>query len=134
MNFYHYNIYLFISSNTFKNDFIYLFLERGEGRKKDMERNINVLLPLMHPPLGIWPATQLCALTGNWTGSRLVRRPTLNPPTHTSQGSNNTFCLYFSISKAISAFWIGIYIGYIFLSFYLNFLYSYIVIFFVNTI
>ena len=31
-------------------DFIYLFLERGEGREKKKERNINVWLPLMHPP------------------------------------------------------------------------------------
>ena len=30
-------------------DFIYLLLER--------ERNINVWLPLMQPPLGTWPAT-----------------------------------------------------------------------------
>ena len=26
----------------FKNDFIYLFLERGEGREKEKERNISV--------------------------------------------------------------------------------------------
>ena len=32
--------------------FIYLFLERGEGRKKERERNFNVWLPLVHPPTG----------------------------------------------------------------------------------
>ena len=40
--------------------FIYLFLERGEGKEKDI-----VWLPLAHPPLGIWPTTQAYALTGN---------------------------------------------------------------------
>ena len=49
----------------FFKDFIYLFLERGEGSKKETERNINVWLPLMHPLLGTWPATQACALIGN---------------------------------------------------------------------
>ena len=49
--------------------FIYSCLERGEGREKDRERNINVWLPLAHPHqepgpqprhvpwLGIEPAT-----------------------------------------------------------------------------
>ena len=46
-------------------DFIYLFLERGESREKERERNINVWLPLTHPLLGTWLATQACALTGN---------------------------------------------------------------------
>ena len=34
-------------------DFTYLFLERGEGRKKERERNINVWFPLTRPsPIG----------------------------------------------------------------------------------
>ena len=33
-----------------------------------------------------WPTTQACALTGNQTGNPLVRRPVLNPLSHTSQG------------------------------------------------
>ena len=45
-----------------------LFLERGEGREKEGEWNINVCLPLAHPLLGTWPATQARALTGNHTG------------------------------------------------------------------
>ena len=49
----------------FFKDFIYLFLERGEGREKERERNISVWLPLMYPPLGTWPPTQECALIGN---------------------------------------------------------------------
>ena len=56
--------------------FYYFFLERREGRER--ERNINVWLPLVHPLLGTWPATQACALTGNQTGDPLVRRPALN--------------------------------------------------------
>ena len=39
----------------------YSFLKRGEGRKKEEERNINVWLPLVHPQLGTWPATQIVA-------------------------------------------------------------------------
>ena len=68
---------------VFKKDFIYLFLERGEER----ERNVNVWLPLMWPPVETWPTTQACALTGNGTGDNpLVCRQALNPLSHTSQG------------------------------------------------
>ena len=62
----------------FKNWFLffltfYLFIFReGEGKKKKRERNINVWLPLMHPPPGTWPTTQACALTGNQIGDPLV--------------------------------------------------------------
>ena len=56
----------------FKKDFIYLFLERRGRREKEMKRNINVWLPFAYSPLGTWPATQTCALTGNWTGDPLV--------------------------------------------------------------
>ena len=60
-------------------DFIYLFLERGEGREKERERNSSVWLPLVCPPLGTWPATQACDLTGNRTGDPLVHRLAFNP-------------------------------------------------------
>ena len=53
-------------------DFIYLFLERGEGRNIEWERNINVWLPLTRPSVGTRPTTQACALTGNQTGEPLV--------------------------------------------------------------
>ena len=49
----------------FVQDFIYLFLEKAEGKEKERKRNINVWLPLTHPQLGTWPTTQACALTGN---------------------------------------------------------------------
>ena len=45
--------------------YLFIFRERGEGREKERERNISVWLPVMHPLLGAWPATQTCALTGN---------------------------------------------------------------------
>ena len=45
--------------------FIYLFLERSEGREKERDRKIHVWLPLMWPPLETWPVNQACALTGN---------------------------------------------------------------------
>ena len=70
----------------FLKDFIYLFLEREERREKERERN-NSRLPLTHPLLGTWPATQACALTGNQTGDLLVRRLALNPLSHASRGS-----------------------------------------------
>ena len=56
------------SQEIFFKDFIYLFLERGEGREKEREKNINVWLPLVRPLLGTWPATQAHALDweSNW--------------------------------------------------------------------
>ena len=52
----------------------------------ERERNINVWLPFMWSPLGTWPATQACALTGNRIGDPLIHRPALNPLSYTSQG------------------------------------------------
>ena len=73
-----------------KQDFIYLFLDRGKWREKQRERNINVWLPFTRPLLGTWPTTQACTLTGNRTGNPLVCRLALSPLSHTSQG---WFCL-----------------------------------------
>ena len=67
-------------------DFIYLFLDRGEGKEKERERNFNRWLPLARPLLGSWPATQACALTGNPTDEALFRSLVLSPLSHTSQG------------------------------------------------
>ena len=69
----------------FNKDFIYLFLDREEVREREMERNINVWLPLACPPQGTWHPTQACALTGNQTSDPLFHRPTLNPLSHSSQ-------------------------------------------------
>ena len=51
----------------------YFFLERGEGREKERERNINVWLPLERPPLGICPDWE-----SNWPpfGSQPILSPT----------------------------------------------------------
>ena len=79
-------------------DFIYLFLERVEKR----EKNINVWLPLAHPPLGTWPTTQACTLTGNRTSDPLVHRSALNPLSHTSQGKLQTFLLTFTLPHSVA--------------------------------
>ena len=71
---------------------MYLLLESGEGRETEREENTDVWLPLAHPQLEPRPATQACALTGNRTSDLLVRRPALNPPSHTSQ----SWCWCFS--------------------------------------
>ena len=78
-----YRIHTFI---LFFKDFIYLFLERGEGKEKERGKKISVWLPLTCPLLGTWPATQACALTENRTSDPLVRRPALNSLSYTSQG------------------------------------------------
>ena len=70
----------------FKKKILFIYSKRGEGQKEEREKNINVWLPLARPLLGIWPATQACALTGNRTGSLSVHRLALNPLSHTSQG------------------------------------------------
>ena len=69
----------------FPQDF-YLFLERGEGKEEERERNINVWLFLTCPLLGTWSPTQAHALTGNQTGNPLFHRPALNPLSYTIQG------------------------------------------------
>ena len=76
----------------FKKYFIYLFLDRGEGREKERERKNNVLLPLMLTLMGTRPATHACALTGNRTSNPLVYKPALNPLSHMSQG---LLCLFY---------------------------------------
>ena len=78
-------------SENFLKDFIYWFLVRGGGREEERERHINVWLPLAHPLLRTWPATQACALTGNWTSNPLVCRPASNPLSHTRQGCLSIF-------------------------------------------
>ena len=68
---------------------MYLFLDRGEGREKEKERNIRVWLPLTLPLLGTWPTTQEGALTRDRTSDPLVCRPVLNPLSHSSQRHPN---------------------------------------------
>ena len=75
---------------NFKKDFTY-FREGGREEEREGERNINVWLPLLRPPLRTWPATQACALTGNWTTDLWVLRPVLYPLSHTSQSTTDFF-------------------------------------------
>ena len=75
----------------FLKDFIYLFLERGEGREKERERNVDVWLLLMHSPLETWPTTQARARIGNRTGNLLVCRPALNPLSYTGQDKKQLY-------------------------------------------
>ena len=44
------------------------------------------------PQPGMRPATQTCALTGNWTGNFSVCRPALNSLSHTNQGQFTLIC------------------------------------------
>ena len=82
--------------------FIYLFLDRGEGREREKEgeregEKHQRVVALMRSLLGNWPATQACALTGNQTCHPLVCRPVLNPLSHTSQGKILSLSLTFAI-------------------------------------
>ena len=77
-------------------NFIYLFLERGEGREKKRERNTNVWLPLAHPLLETCSTTQACASAGNGSGDPLVCRLALNPLSHTSQSQ---FLIFYEPKK-----------------------------------
>ena len=76
--------------------FIFRELER-EGKRG--EKHQCVFASCVPRPLGTWPATQACALTGNQTRDPLVRRTALNPLSHTNQGSscfskNNILCFF----------------------------------------
>ena len=74
-----------------KEDFIYLFLERGEGREKEGERNIDRLC-LTCPQMETWPTTQGSAQTGNRTSDLLFSRWC---PIHwTTPVRALPFCLY----------------------------------------
>ena len=78
-------MYFLIFIYCFK-DFIYLFiLEKVREGEREVEKHQCVVASCT-PLLGIWPATQACALTGNQTSDPLVCRPVLNPLSHTSQG------------------------------------------------
>ena len=89
-------------NNNFFKTFIYLCLERGQGREKERERNISVWLPHV-PPRGPGPkpATRAWALTGNRTSDPLVCRLVLNPLSYTSLGNNNFLIWHFSCNPEV---------------------------------
>ena len=80
-----FSILLLFRSLIFFKRFYLLCLERGGGREKEREINIDQL-PLAHPQKGTWPATQGCALTGKGASDLLVCCPVLGPLSRTSQG------------------------------------------------
>ena len=60
-----------------------LFLEIFKNLFLESETSV-VWLPVAQAPLGTWPTTQACTLTGNRTGYPLVHRLALTPLNHTS--------------------------------------------------
>ena len=51
--------HVFFAILCFKKNILFIyFLERGERKEKETERNISVWLPLVHPLLGAWPGPQ----------------------------------------------------------------------------
>ena len=65
--------------------FIYLFLERGEGREGERERNNSRLL-LTCPQPGTWGTIEARALARNWTGNISVYGMMPIPLSHNRQG------------------------------------------------
>ena len=82
----------------------YLFIFSQRGREEERGRNINVWLLFTCPPLGTWPTTQPCALTGNRTSDPLVRSLVLNPLSHTSQGLRILGISYIAVFCRICGF------------------------------
>ena len=59
-------------------------------REEEGVRETSDVFPLAHLQPGTWAATQACAWTGKCTSDPWVRRPALNPLSHTSRGQ----CLF----------------------------------------
>ena len=74
-------------------EILFIYFYRGEGREKEGEKH-RCVVPSQGAPLGMWPTTQACALTGNQTNNPLVRRPALNPLSHTGQGPREIFSVH----------------------------------------
>ena len=70
-------------------EFLFIFREGKGGRQR--RRETVMCGCLEHPLLGIWPATQACALTGNRTSYISVRTLAFCPLSHTSQGGWKVF-------------------------------------------
>ena len=77
---------MYICTEHTTHTYIYLF-KRGEGRKKERERNIDEqekhLLVAFHTCPNRGATTQTCALTGIHTGDLSVGGMTPNPMSHT---------------------------------------------------
>ena len=66
--------------------YLFIYLERGEGREKVRERNINVWLPLTWPPTGDLACNP--GMCPDWESNQwpFGLQPELNPRSYTSQG------------------------------------------------
>ena len=73
----------------FFKDFVYLFIFRERGREGERGGVKHQCVFDSHPLLGTWPATQVCALTGNQTTDPLLCRLALNPLSYICQGTAN---------------------------------------------
>ena len=82
--------------SLFLKDFIYLLLERGEGKEKEKHwcgRETSIgYLPYVPPP-ETELATQACALTGNQTGNLPLCGTMSHQLSHTVQGWSALYCL-----------------------------------------
>ena len=78
-------LFYFIFNKCF---ILFYFLERGMQGEREGEKNQCVVASHMLP-LGTWPPTQTCALTGNRTSNPLGCRPVFSPLSYTRQGSSN---------------------------------------------
>ena len=67
-------------------DFMYLFLEKGEGREKERERNISVRQKHGSVAFRTCPVTQARALARNRTRDLFLGRTPPNRLSHTGQG------------------------------------------------
>ena len=65
--------------------FIYLFLEREEGKERGTKTSMCGCLSCI-PYWGLVPQPRNIPWTGNRTGDTLICRPVLDPLSHTSQG------------------------------------------------
>ena len=99
---------MFKLNAKFSKDFIYLFLER---REKEREKRCCERDPLIGclshaPQLGTWPATQPCALAGNWTRNLRVHRlagTQSTEPHQPGQTECKIWCRFFALMS--QSFW-----------------------------
>ena len=76
---------------------LFIFLERGERREKERERNIKV-----------WEKYRSVVASRNRTGDLVVHRPAFSPLNHTSRGPNRVFTKHQALTSIyvhILLFW-----------------------------
>ena len=94
---FYWSLYLFL-----KKDFIYILLEREEGREKERERNINVWLPLTCPHQGPGPQPrhvpwlEIKPMTLWFTGQH---------STHWTTLARASFCIFGFLYFSCSVIW-----------------------------